>query len=124
MKKEVLTPSELARTMVGDGKKPNRYFVTIGFGYYRPKPTPEDIAECVAPEIQETKNSLPCVTMGPFTSRGAAEAVYQGISINTDISDVTGQTIGQVVLEDRLTGVVKDKTLAQRRSYGFYVDEW
>jgi hypothetical protein len=119
MKKEMLSPAELATKIVGDGKKPNKYFVSIGYGYYRPKQvTPGEDEEC-----KQAPNALDSVIMGPFTSRAAAEAVYQSIKIDTDVPEVTGQTLSYVCMEDRLTGTVKDKTLAQRRSYGFFVDE-
>lgn len=119
MRTNAIDAAQLATQIVGDGKKPNKYFITIAYGYWRPKQT--DPEEC--PEMEQAKNSLDSVTMGPFTSKGAAEAVYNAISLDTDILEVTGQMIGEVVMEDRLTGVVKNKFLAQRRSYGFFVDE-
>lgn len=93
---------DLAVQLVGDGKKPNKYFVTIGYGWYMPKDS-ED--------MKQAKNSLDSVTM-LFNTREAAEQCYQSITPMADSGKITGLTIGQVMIEDRLTGVIKEKFLS------------
>lgn len=122
MKTATLSAAELATQIVGDGKKPNKYFVTIGYGWYRPKMTEADGNEL--PEMVQAPNSLESVTLGPFNSRGQALNTFNSIELNTAIEKVTGETISQVIIEDRLSGTVREKCLAERRSHGFCVDTW
>jgi len=98
--KQALTVKELATKIVGDGKKPNKYFVTIGYGWYFPNESEEMI---------QVKDSLDSVTV-MLTNKEDAIKLYNSIIIRT-ISPVTKETIGQVMIEDRLTGVIKEKCL-------------
>lgn len=121
MKKQTLSAAELASNIVGDGKKPNKYFVTVAYGWYRPKGKPEDE---VLPEMVQAPNALESVTIGPFSSKAQAFNTFNSIELDSSIEKVTGETISQVIIEDRLMGTVKEKCLSERRSTGFYVDVW
>jgi len=111
---KVKSAKELAVKLVGDGKTPNKYFVTVGYGWYKPSNNEEMI---------QVKNSLDSVTM-LFNTREAAEHCYNGLRIPTNIKEVTGETIGQVMIEDRLTGVIKEKFIDQLSSGKFYINSF
>jgi hypothetical protein len=108
-----LTPNDLAREIVGDGKKPNKYFLTIGYGYYKPKDSEELI---------QVENSIEAVTI-LLPNKEAAMAAFEAIEMIPN-SKVTGETIGQVMIEDRLRGTVIEKILTQRQNGSFYIDTW
>lgn len=115
--KQALTVKELATKIVGDGKKPNKYFVTIGYGWYRP--FGEDA------EMIQAKNSLDSESL-LFTNKTDAEDLFYAIALSNQAHNgkITGETIGQVMIEDRLTGVIKEKCLRQRENGTFFVDTY
>lgn len=114
MKKET-SIKELAKNLVGDGKSPNKYFVTIAYGWYRPKGEEE---------MKQVGNSLDSVTV-LFTSRPDAEQFFENIPMcAASIDEVTKETIGQIILEDRKTGVLMEKCIYQRDNGTFNIDTW
>jgi hypothetical protein len=113
--KQQQTAKELACKLVGDGKKPNKYFVTIGFGWYAPENPEEDMIQA--------KNSLESVTIGPLTSKAKAMELFNAIPIDRHIQEVTGETIGQICIEDRLTGVVLERRLTKSGNR-FFIDQF
>jgi len=107
-----LTVKELATKIVGDGKKPNKYFVTIGYGWYMP--VNEE-------EMEQVDNSMDSVSI-LFTNKDEAIQCYNSISLfNGTVKGITGETIGQVMIEDRLTGTIKEKYLTQNINGTFRV---
>lgn len=109
--------------MVGDGKSPNKYFVTIGFGWYIPyKEYDKDSDEPFEmPDMIQAPNSIESVTMGPFNKQ-EAEDLFEMIELPKYPVKVNGTTIGQVTMEDRNTGVVKEKGLWELRKGHFIED--
>jgi hypothetical protein len=103
-----LSADQLATKIVGDGKSPNLYFVTLSFGWkyenYEEEPT-------------QAKNSLQSVTMGPFTSKQKAMETFNSITLNAT-EKITGQTLSGVMMEDRQYGVLMEKYL--KRHFGLY----
>lgn len=95
---------ELAKHMVGDGKKPNRYFVTIAYGWYRPL---GDDADAI-----QVDRSLESVTV-LFTNKQQAIDFYDNIPMEKSLPAITRETIANVMVEDRLTGVIRDKMYEQ-----------
>ena len=103
------TVKQLACDIIGDGKKPNMWFVTIGYGWYYPRP---ENNECELPEMVQAPNSLDSVTI-LCSGETQAGRIYEAIDILPVPDIITGNTIGQVILEDR-HGVVKEKALTQK----------
>jgi hypothetical protein len=94
IKKEI---QDLAIEIVGDGKTPNKYFVSVS-PYYMDIPNGGYV---LIEGYDEQKDLL--VEM--FDTREAAEEFYS----QQDLSDEYG--IGIVTMEDRLLGTIKEKTL-------------
>jgi len=114
--KTELTVKQLATKIVGDGKSPNKYFVTIAYGWYKPKES-----DNVGIEMKQADNSLDSVTV-LFTSRADAEQFYDNVPMYAaSIDKVTGETIGQIILEDRKNGTIKEKFIAERKNGGFAI---
>lgn len=111
MKKET-NVKELAKIMVGDGKRPNKWFLTVAYGWYMPVNNGAEDDR----DMEQVADSLDSITM-LFNNKEDADTAYD--AINLTASKMTGSTIGQVILEDRLTGVVKDKYLEQTKSNSF-----
>ena len=90
---------ELATEIVGDGKLPNKFFVTSS-PYYHEVDEYGDYDSHILDgfEFDEPESKV-------FDTFEEAEAYYDDIEL--DIYD----GIGQVVIEDRLTGTIKEKTL-------------
>jgi hypothetical protein len=107
---------ELASLLIGDGKKPNKWFVTIAYGWYEPKGDNEQT------DMIQADNSLDSVTILAESKTQAFE-LFDSIKLDRHIKKVTGNTIGQVIVEDRLNGVVIEKKLVETDS-GFYIDEY
>lgn len=103
--KEV-SAKEMARNMVGDGKRPNKYFVTIAYGYYFPIGEDDDMIQAA--------NSLESSTFF-FNNKQEAEEFFDSIPMPTNRKEITGKTISQIMIEDRLTGVVKDRFYKELR---------
>ncbi len=102
---------KLASEMVGDGKKPNKFFVTIAYGWYLPMGDSDQ-------DMVQAKNSLDSVTV-LFTDKIDAVNFFDNVPINCSVDKVTGETIGQVMIEDRLTGVIGEMYLEQRSATCF-----
>lgn len=111
MKKET-SIMELAKNLVGDGKSPNKYFVTIAYGWYLPA---NDEADAI-----QVENSLDCVTV-LFTDKQNAINFYESVLTYQYEGKITPETISQVILEDRKTGVIMDKILKARTTTGYYI---
>lgn len=108
------TANKLATEIVGDGKKPNKWFVTIGYGWYW-IPGKEHMVQA--------KNSLESVSI-LFNSKEDAEECFRGIPLGIAVSKVSGTTIGQVIIEDRANGVIAEKFIRQRENGTFYKSEY
>lgn len=93
-KKEI---QDLATQIVGDGKTPNKYFVSIS-PYYLDLPNGGYV---LMEGYDEQKNFL--VEM--FDTQEEAQDFYD----KQDLSDENG--VGIVTMEDRLLGTIKEKTL-------------
>ncbi len=70
----------------------------------------------------EVKDSLESVTIG-FIRKEDADEVYNSIKLHA-INKMTGKTIGQVCMEDRLTGVLKEKYYKQFDNDLFVVEHY
>lgn len=114
MKQVITDIKKLATEIVGDGKSPNKYFVTIAYGWYQPSNHDLDM-------IQVDK-SLDSVTV-MFNNRQDATDFFDSVPFNTyGLDTVTPETIGQTILEDRKTGVIAERRLLQRNSGSFTVE--
>ena len=91
---------ELAKELVGDGKTPNVWFVTYG-AYIMVR---EDF-DCSDNELLEGYSEKDSETFGPFYSYQEACDKYDDIDLDPH------DGIGQVFIEDRLIGTVKEKYL-------------
>lgn len=97
--------AEMAKNIVGDGKTPNMWFVTVGYGLYMPF----NNEECIS-----LKNALDGITIGPFLKKSEAVTVYNAFEIfNIHKSELKKDKISQVFIEDRLSGVVCEKRLEE-----------
>jgi DNA-directed RNA polymerase subunit H (RpoH/RPB5) len=100
-KKEIRPSSakELAKELVGDGKTPNIWFVTIG-AYIM---VARENFDCNDYELLDGYSDGDTQTFGPFYSYAAACDKYDLIDLDPH------DGIGQVFIEDRLNGTVKEK---------------
>jgi hypothetical protein len=110
METAIKTVKKLASELVGDGKSPNKYFVTIGYGWY--------MTEGEESEGEQMKDSLDCATIF-LEDEESANVVFDAIPINKDVTKVTKYTIGQVTIEDRKTGTIREKYLFKSKSGHF-----
>ena len=92
------TPKELAKELVGDGKTPNLWFVTSG--PYIMVRDEDGISEYKLLDNTEAEDSE---TFGPYFSYEAACEQYDALDLDPH------DGIGQVFIEDRLIGTVKEK---------------
>ena len=92
------TPKELAKELVGDGKTPNIWFVTSS-AYIMVR---EDY-DCSDYELLEGYSEKDSETFGPYFSYEAACEQYDALDLDPQ------DGIGQVFIEDRLNGTVKEK---------------
>ena len=94
---------EMAREMVGDGGTPNKWFVTYGPHVMVYKDGEGDF------ELMEGYNENEDVfTYGPFDTYEEAVECYNEQELYAGIG------IGQVMIEDRQCGVVREKWLTKR----------
>lgn len=110
-----LNIKQLATEMVGDGKRPNVWFVTIAYGWFYPPGEEVDMVQ--------VRDALESVTI-LFLNKEDAEKCYLNVQLRSDIKKVTRQMIGEVIIEDRLTGVVKQKFLRKHNSGRFFIDQY
>lgn len=90
---------DLAREIIGDGQMPNKFFVTYG-PYYHEVDEYGDYDSHILDGYQDSDTETRV-----FDTLEEAEAYYN--DIDPDIYD----GIGQVTIEDRLTGTIKEKAL-------------
>lgn len=102
----------MAREMVGDGGTPNKWFVTTG-PYYRPNISDPDWEFELIPGFTEKD----AYTQGPFDTYEDAVACYDAESLYMD------NGVGQVFIEDRQCGQVKEKWLTKRVVVEYEEDE-
>lgn len=98
------TTEELARKFVGDGKRPNKFFVTIGYGSYQPHDKEE---------IIQVSQALHPVTI-LVESEEQARHLFDAIQLKYDATEITSRTISEVLIEDRITGTVKQKYFVEK----------
>jgi hypothetical protein len=101
-----MTAKEMAQKMVGDGKSPNKYFVTCA-PWYMPIGS-EDMVQI--PGFNENWGAI-----GVFDDKEEAIEYYREIELDFR----TG--IGQVMVEDRMVGVLCERFL--RETSRFVEDE-
>jgi hypothetical protein len=107
-----MTQSEikaLASKIVGDGKSPNKWFVTAG---------PYCVKGEEAVILQGFDAEKDVTTYGPFLSREEALECYDGLDLDANVG------IGQVFIEDRKTGTVKEKFLRAKVRVVYEEDEY
>ena len=90
---------ELATEIVGDGKLPNKFFVTYS-PYYHEVDEYGDFDSHILDGFDDSETESKV-----FDTIEEAESYYNDVEL--DIYD----GVGQVVIEDRLTGTIKEKTL-------------
>lgn len=94
---------EMARTMVGDGGMPNMWFVTTG-PYYRPNVSDPDWEF----ELLDGYTEKDTYTYGPFDTYEEAVDCFEAEMLDAD------DGVGQVFIEDRKCGTVREKWLTKR----------
>ena len=101
---------KLASEIIGDGQLPNKFFVTESSNILVTDEFGDKNYE-ILPGYEEE----PSYTFGPFDTLEEALAAYD----DADLDIYEG--IGSVVIEDRLTGQIKEKTLEKivRTDYSY-----
>lgn len=101
---------KLASEIIGDGQLPNKFFVTES-----PNILVTDEFGDKDYEILPGYEEEPSYTFGPFNTLEEALAAYD----DADLDIYEG--VGSVVIEDRLTGQIKEKTLEKivRTDYSY-----
>lgn len=91
---------ELAKNVIGDGQSPNLWFVTRG---------PYVMVQGEDGEQDEEKiDGFDSYTYGPFTSYPQAVNFFEDLELSYK------RGVGQVFIEDRQCGVVREKFLTKR----------
>lgn len=105
---------DLAKEMVGDGQSPNKWFVSTSpwIVYYIPNDT-EPYTKLLDDTTSESKSIY-----GPFDTYEAALECYNNIDLDSE------DGIGQVFIEDRLTGTVKEKWLEEKMTVKYIQQEY
>lgn len=111
--KESKLYNEEARTMVGDGKKPNKFFVTLGYGYIF-----DDEAED-AYQIPNTfqKDGETIAMVDTFK-----EALEIANDYDLDLDEDSDDVLTQVTIEDRLNGTIYEKSVHKDSNGDLYED--
>lgn len=104
---------DMARNMVGDGGTPNMWFVTVG-PYVILKDDYDDSSYEIIDGYDKDKDAH---TYGPFNSYKEALECYDDHSLDVDSG------VGQVFIEDRQCGVVKEKWLTKKMVVEYEEDE-
>lgn len=101
---------KLASEIIGDGQLPNKFFVTESPNILITNEFGDKDYE-ILPGYEEE----PSYTFGPFNTLEEALAAYD----DADLDIYEG--IGSVVIEDRLTGQIKEKTIEKiiRTDYSY-----
>lgn len=98
------------KKIVGDGQKPNRWFVS--FSPYFMK----EVNNCWEYHRFEGTLDSDTTTYGPFPSLEEAEVCFNNVDLDVD------SKIGSKMIEDRMTGVVKELNLYQQPAEVKYVE--
>ena len=107
---------DMAREIVGDGcpeNAPNLFFVTHG-PHYRVLGE-EDATDSVLDGFDEESD---VATYGPYSTYDEALEKYNDIDLDPDYG------VGQVFIEDRLSGTIAEKWLIARKSIVWDTDEY
>ena len=106
-KKVAGTPEDSAREMVGDGKKPNKYWVTTDSGFeISSKEAPNSYEGVTEVEGFEWNPTYKPETFGPFDSYDEAFKKLQELSTGIyDGGEPKEDQANRVSIEDRLVGV-------------------
>lgn len=91
---------KLARELVGDGQDPNMFFVTSGPYYYEV----DEFGDIESSSLLDGYNHNDTETK-VFDTLEEAEEYYDTVDLDVY------EGIGQVMIEDRKTGVIKEKGL-------------
>lgn len=97
-----MTAKEMAQTMVADGQSPNMYFVTIA-PWYLPKES-----ECAELIPGFNTNDIETIV---FYNKKEAMRYYSMIDLHFESG------IGQVMVEDRMVGVLCERFLKEVTAY-------
>jgi hypothetical protein len=98
------------KKIVGDGQKPNRWFVTFSPNFMK------EVEGCWEYEQFEGTTESDYTTYGPFSSLEQAEVCFDNIELDADTK------IGSKCIEDRMTGVVKELNLYQQPAKVTYIE--
>lgn len=104
---------ELARTIIGDGKDPNKYFVTVSPYYIIVDSNESDDSHC---ELLEGFSNSD-ITITVFDSYEDAYQFYDSIDLDPHAG------VGEVTIEDRKTGVITSKLLQKRMIIDYNIIE-
>ena len=103
---------EMAKEMVGDGGTPNKWFVTVG-PYHRSNTEDYDWEF----ELLEGFTDRDVYTHGPFDTYEEALDCYDAETLYADLG------VGQVFIEDRQCGTVREKWLTKKVVVEYEEDE-
>jgi len=105
---------ELAKQMVGDGQSPNKWFVTVSpyIVYFEPNDT-EPYTKLLDNFYKDDT-----YTYGPYDTYEDALAAYD----DHELDETYG--VGQVFIEDRMTGTVKEKWLEEKTIVTYKQNEY
>jgi len=104
---------KLASKFIGDGESPNKFFVTTG-PYVRLE-TNGEFGEDY--RIIEGFTTWDSETFGPFSNYDDALEFYTGIELDADFG------VGQVFIEDRQVGTIREKFLKEKIAVTYVEDE-
>lgn len=109
---------KMASEIVGDGGEPNKWFVTVGpYVSYLLNPENNQYQEWASKMIPGC-GEKDSTTYGPFNSLQEALDCYDEHVLDYD----TG--VGEVIIEDRWIGVVKEKRLHEKVEINHVEYEW
>jgi len=98
------------RQIVGDGQKPNRWFVSFSPYFMR------EVDGCWEYQNFEGTSDSDTTTYGPFPSLEEAEVCFANIELDASIK------VGSKAIEDRMTGTVKELNLYEQPAQVTYVE--
>jgi len=108
-----MSAKKKARTMVGDGKSPNKFFVTMG--PYVGVEAPDGYG--IEPKLIDGFTDDGVETFGPFSNYDDALEFYNGVELDVDFG------VGQVFIEDRKVGTIREKFLKEKIAITYVEDE-
>lgn len=104
---------KLASEIVGDGGSPNQFFVTVS-PYFKLQEG-WDLEDQVLKGFNE---EIDMEMFGPFDTLEDAMICYDEQELDAD------EGVGQVFIEDRETGTIKEKFLVGRKAMVYHEDEY